>query len=169
MPSWLRQDPGEIAEMVDRERNVGICRLADRLAVVPGFGLGEQVEVFLEPVRDLQENVRTCRGRGPAPVALRGMGGVEGKLDVRGVGPRHLADLLAGDRGDVVEIAPVHGGHEGAADEVVVALLEGRCVSAGNLCHLVHGKVSSFWGAALARAVRGGNLRPRGRPVSRGR
>ena len=37
------QDAREIAEMIDRQRNVGRRRLADRLAIVPGLSLGQQV------------------------------------------------------------------------------------------------------------------------------
>ncbi|MNS22584.1 hypothetical protein D3C72_543840 [compost metagenome] len=47
----------EVAEVVDRQRNVGIEGFADRLAVVPGFGNGQQFEVLLDTVGDLQQNV----------------------------------------------------------------------------------------------------------------
>ena len=47
------QHAGEVAEVVDRQRQVGGQRLADRLAVVPGLGDGEHLEVLLDPVGDL--------------------------------------------------------------------------------------------------------------------
>ena len=43
---------GEVAEMIDGQRDVGVGRLADRLAVVPGLGEGDQVEILLHPVGD---------------------------------------------------------------------------------------------------------------------
>ena len=43
-------------------------------------------------------------GAGAAPGVLGGVGGVERGFDVGGVGARDLADRLAGDRRDVVEI-----------------------------------------------------------------
>jgi hypothetical protein len=68
--------------MVDRQRDVGGRRLADRLAVVPGLGRREQVEVGLDPVGDLQQDVRAMRGRGLAPGVLGGMRGIERQLDI---------------------------------------------------------------------------------------
>ncbi|MCY1460385.1 hypothetical protein D9M71_779410 [compost metagenome] len=47
----------EIAEVVDRQRDVGVEGFADRLAVVPGFGDGQQFEVLLDTVGDLQQHV----------------------------------------------------------------------------------------------------------------
>ncbi|MPL73764.1 hypothetical protein SDC9_19570 [bioreactor metagenome] len=135
------QDTGEVAEMVDRQRDVGGGRLADRLAVVPGLGGGEQVEVRLEPVGDLQQHVRAVRGRGGAPAILGGMGSVERQLDIGSVRTGDFANLAAGDRGDVVEILAADRRHELAADEVIVARLERRHHHALELgrhvgCHL---------------------------------
>ena len=47
---------GEVAEVVDGERNVGGGRLADRLAVVEGFSEREQLQVLLHAVGDLEED-----------------------------------------------------------------------------------------------------------------
>ena len=63
--------------MVDRERQVGRGRLADRLAVVPGFGQREQIEVLLHAVGDLVENQRAFGDAGAAPGLLGGVRGVE--------------------------------------------------------------------------------------------
>ena len=43
---------GEVAEVVDRERDVGGERLAHRLAVLPGLGDREHLEVGLDGVGD---------------------------------------------------------------------------------------------------------------------
>ena len=44
---------GEIAKMIDRQRNIGERRFADRLAVVPCLGTGEQFQILLHAVGDL--------------------------------------------------------------------------------------------------------------------
>jgi hypothetical protein len=48
------------------------------------------------------------------------VGGIERKLDVRGLRARDLADRLAGDWTDIVEIFAVDRRHSLAADEIVV-------------------------------------------------
>ena len=48
---------GEIAEMVDRQRNIGMGRLADRLAVVDRLGHRDQIQIGFHPVGDLQQDV----------------------------------------------------------------------------------------------------------------
>jgi hypothetical protein len=49
------------------------------------------------------------------------VGGVERQLDVGSLGAGNLADRLAGDGADIVEIVPVDGGQPFSADEIVVA------------------------------------------------
>ncbi len=49
------------------------------------------------------------------------MGGVEREFDVGGGGTGDLAELGAGDRARIVEVAPLDRCDEFAADEVVVA------------------------------------------------
>ena len=52
---------GEIAEVIDGERHVGVRRLADRLAVVDGLDGGEDLEVLLHAVGDLvQDSARSA-------------------------------------------------------------------------------------------------------------
>ena len=63
-PSWARSAAGEIAEVVDRQRQVGVRRLADRLAVVHRLDERERLEVGLDPVGDPVEDVRAVGGRG---------------------------------------------------------------------------------------------------------
>ena len=115
---------GEIAEMVDGERDVGGHRLADRLAVVPCLGERNLLQIRLNPVGDLVEDLRPFGDGGAPPGIFRGMRGVESGLDVRRVGAGDLADRLAGDRRDVVEIFAGFGGSPFAADIVLVTLGE---------------------------------------------
>jgi hypothetical protein len=64
--AFLRaQAAGEVAEVVDRQRDVGVQRLAHRLAVVHRLGVGQQLEVLLDAVGDLQQEVGALgRARG---------------------------------------------------------------------------------------------------------
>ena len=97
-PSWARIAPGEIAEVIDRQRDVGVQRLADRLAVVPGFGDRDRLQVLLDPVGDLVQDHRPLGRRRLAPRGCRGVRGVQRLLDIGLVRPRHLAERLAGYR-----------------------------------------------------------------------
>ncbi len=114
----------EITEMVDGERDVGGHRLADRLAVVPRFGERNLLQVRFDAVGDLIEHLRPFGDRGAPPGVFRSVRGVESGLDVRSVGAGDLADRLAGDRRDVVEIFAGFGGLPFAADVVLVPLGE---------------------------------------------
>ncbi len=82
---------GEIAEMIDGERNVGEGRLADRLAVVDGLDRGEHLEVLLHAVGDFVEDLGALGRRGVAPGVLRLMRRVERKLDIGGLRAGDLA------------------------------------------------------------------------------
>ena len=81
--AFLSADAGrEIAEMVDGQGNIGGHGFADRLAVVPGLGLGKHLQLVLHPLGDLHQDVGALGDRGAAPFVLGGMGGVERGLDV---------------------------------------------------------------------------------------
>ena len=95
---------GEVAEVIDGQRQVGGGRLADRLAVVPGFGAREEIEVLLHAVSDPVEDQRALGRAGAAPGVLGGMGRVERGLDVLGVGTGDFAEKLAVYRREVLEI-----------------------------------------------------------------
>ena len=130
--SLLRADrAGEIAEMVDGERQVGRHRLADRLAVIPCLDNGQLFQIGFHPVGDAVEDERPFGDGCAAPAILRGMGGVQRKIDVAGIRSRDFADHLAIDRGYIVEIAS--GARRGpfSADEVVIAGGKGRLQSIG--------------------------------------
>jgi hypothetical protein len=115
---------GEIAEVVDGERDVGGQGFTDRLAVVPRFGDGQRFEVGFEAVGDAEQH-RGALGDGCTRPAVAGpVGGVEGEFDVGSLGARYLAEHLAGDRCRIVEILTVDRGDPLSADEVVVAGLK---------------------------------------------
>jgi hypothetical protein len=96
---------GEVAEMVDGKRHVSRGGLADRLAIVPGLGEREQIEVFLHAVGDAVQDQRAFGDAGAAPGFLGRMRGVERVLDVLGIGARDLAKQPAVDRREILEIA----------------------------------------------------------------
>ncbi len=117
---------GEIAEVVNGEGDVGGAGFADGFAVVPGFGLGEELEVVLHTLGDADEDVGAFGDAGFAPERCGGVGGIEGELDIACVAAGDQADGFAGDRADVLEVLAVDGRGPFAADEVFVAALKGR-------------------------------------------
>ena len=122
---FLRPDrAGEIAEVVDSQREIGGHRLTDRLAVVPGFGGSQHLEIRLHAVGDLVEDLSALGRAGAAPGVLCGVCGVESGLDVGNIGAGDLADRQSGDRRDVVEIFAGLGRPPLAADVVLVTLGE---------------------------------------------
>ena len=127
------QHTGEVAEVVDRERQVGGEGLADRLAVLPGLGDGQHLEVLLDAVGDAVQDERALGERRPAPRGCGSVRGVEGRLDVLGGAAADLAERLAVDRRDVLEVLALLRLDPVAADEVAVAALDGneRAVRAG--------------------------------------
>jgi ParB family chromosome partitioning protein len=122
-------DAGEVAEVVDDEREVGRERLPDRLPVVDGVDEGEVLQVGLGDVGDPVEHVGPVRHRRVPPrlverLLRRGHGVVDVHLGRAG----DLGKVLPVDGGRVVEVLPVDGLDELAADVVEVALLELRAV-----------------------------------------
>ena len=68
--------------MVDRQRHIGRHRLPDRLAVVPRLGTGEQFEILLHSVGDLEQDVASLGRRSIAPGLERRMCRIERRFDV---------------------------------------------------------------------------------------
>ena len=135
-PAFLGADGGgEVAEVVGGERDVGVEGFADRLAVVPGFGDGEHLEVLVDPVGDLVQDRGALGDGGLAPGRCDLVGGVQRQLDVLGGAAGDLAEGLAGDGGDVLEVLALDRGNPLAADPVLVAVLEGDLRALGTgLC-----------------------------------
>ena len=147
------QNAGEIAEMVNRQRNVGIHGFANRLAVIPGFRSGDQLEIGFDPVGDLEQQVRAISGGGLAPGLFRAVSRVESQIDVGGIRLGDLADNRAGDRRDVVHVLPVDRRYEFSTDEIVVAGPEWRARQGRVLNHFVHDIL------LISRALRQGMMR----------
>ncbi len=95
---------GEITKVIDRQREVGGARLADRFAVVPGLGDREALEIFLHAIGDPVQDRSALGDTGARPRVLGGVRRVEGCFDVLMVGARDLADDLAVHRRGIVEI-----------------------------------------------------------------
>ena len=139
--AFLRaQAAGEVAEMIHGERDVGVQRLADRLAVVDGLGIREQLEVLLDAVGDPEQDVRAPGRRGAAPCIGGRVSRVQRELDVFGARARGARERLAVDRRDHVEVLALEGRHELAADEVVVLRLERERGTRGAGSGVEHGR-----------------------------
>src|SRR5690606_6564040 len=118
----LRADRArEVAEVVDRERDVGREGLADGLAVLPRLRDGDPLEVLLHAVGDLVEDHGALGRARAAPGAGGAVRGVEGALDVVGVPARDLGERAARDGAGVLEVLPARRRDVLAADPVVVA------------------------------------------------
>ena len=129
----------EVAEVVGGQRNVGVEGFAHGLAVVPGFGDGQQFEVLLDAVGDFQQYPRAVLGAGFAPGVCGCVGGVQCFVDVFGSGAREVGDGLAVDRRGVGEVVAIDRRHEFAADVVAVFGLERNDGAFGTGVCITHG------------------------------
>ncbi|CFW91781.1 Uncharacterised protein [Bordetella pertussis] len=121
----LRPDAArEIAEMVDRQRQVGRGGLAQRLAVVDRLGHRQHGQLSLDAVGDAQQDVGPLGGRGARPRGARAMRRVQRQFDVGRARARHAAKRLAGNGRQIVEVLPACRSHPLAADVVLVLFLE---------------------------------------------
>src|ERR1035437_8284991 len=124
-PAFLGTDgAGEVTEVVGGQRDVRVQGLPDGLAVVPGLGNGEQLQVLHHPVRDLVQDHGSIRWRGLAPGRGGLVGCVQGKLNVLFGAAGCLGELLAGDGGEVREVLALGRGNPFPADPVLVASFE---------------------------------------------
>ena len=126
------QNAGEVAEVVDGQRDIGGQGLPHRLAVVPGLDDGDRLEVLLHAVGDLEQDVATIAGGRTAPRGCRGVRGVEGEFDVLGSASGDLAERLAVHGGHVLEVLAFDGGDTRATDPVVIARFEFCDASGGS-------------------------------------
>ena len=112
--------------MIHQQGQVGVERLADTLAVIPGFHVGQGLQVRLDPVGDAQQGIRTLGGRGPAPGVRRRMCRIEGDMQVRRRGAGYFTIFLTGYRCDIFEIVALQGGNPLAPDKILITALEGK-------------------------------------------
>ncbi|MNM70584.1 hypothetical protein D3C81_822170 [compost metagenome] len=130
---------GEVAEVIDRQWDVGVEGFTDRLAVVPGFGDGQDFEVLFDAVGDSQQDVGAVLHRGTAPGIGSGVGGIEGFVDVFGAGAGEFGDRLAVHRGSVGEVLTLDRRNELTTDVVTVAALERNLCAFGTGMCVTHG------------------------------
>ena len=124
-PALLGADgAGEVAEMVDRQRKVGIEGLADRLAVLPALRDREHLEVRLDRVGDRVQDLGAVGRRGLAPRLARSVRRVEREVDVRRGRARDLAERLSRRGARIGAVGALDRGDPMATDEVLVARLQ---------------------------------------------
>ena len=138
------QYAGEVAEMIDRQRQIGEGRLAQRLAVVERLDERDEVELLLEDVGDLVEDLGPLGRRGLAPAVPRLVSGIQRELDVGRRRARDVAQFPTCHGARVVEVAALDGRYPPAADEVVVFFADQDLF--GNLIKglLIHGVLPGF-------------------------
>ena len=111
---------GKVAEMVHGERDVSSHGFTDRFAVIHGFGIGQQFQVGLYAIGNLEQDIGAAGGVGFAPGVGSGVCGVKRQINVFGGGAGSLGVDLAADRGDHVKVLAFDGRDKLAAYEVVV-------------------------------------------------
>jgi hypothetical protein len=83
--------------VVNRQGDVGVQGFADGLAVVDGFGVGQQFQVGFDAIGNFQQGVAARGGVGFAPGVCCSVGSVQCQLDVFGGRARGLGVNLAAD------------------------------------------------------------------------
>ena len=136
---------GEVTEVIECERNVGVQGFTDRFAVVHGFDVGQPFEVGLHAVGDLEQHIGTLAGRSLSPSVGGRVGGVQRQLDVFGTGAGGLGEDGTVDRGDHIEVFTLDRRDPLAADKVVVLGFEMDQGFGASGCGIDH-VVSFVWG-----------------------
>ncbi|SBL66097.1 Uncharacterised protein [Klebsiella michiganensis] len=119
--SLLRaQAAGEIAEVIDRQRQVGVEGFADRLTVIPALRYRQIFQVGLNTVGNLQQQISTVLSRRFAP----GVGGpvrrIKGEVDIFGIRTRKLPDVATVDRGGIHKEFSTDGFNKFTVNKVTV-------------------------------------------------
>jgi hypothetical protein len=134
------QRSGEVPEVVDGQRQIGVERLADRLAVVPRLRERKGFQVRLDAVGDLEQDPGPLPSGRLAPRGGRAVRRVERLVDVGFRRARDLAEGLAGDGRRVLEVLTAGRRNPFAANEIAVAGLERhQCVGGTWACENGHG------------------------------
>ena len=103
--AFLRaQTTGEIAEMIDRQRQVGVQGFADWFAVIPALRYRQILQILLNAVGDLQQKMRTLLYRGSPPGVRRPVCRIKGQIDIFGVGTGKLRNVAPIDGRSIHEI-----------------------------------------------------------------
>ena len=98
-PSWARMADGEVAEVVDRQRDVGGEGLAHGLAVLPRLGDGQHLQVLLHAVGDLEQDVGALGRAGPPQASRAACAASRASSTSSAVERATLAEGLARSRG----------------------------------------------------------------------
>ena len=98
-PLLCPQTAGKIAEVIDRQRQIGIQRFAHRFTIVPAFSNRQIFQVLLNPIGDLKQQVGTMLYRCFPPGFRGAVCGIKSKIDIFGIGA-----------GKLCNVTPVHGG-----------------------------------------------------------
>ena len=136
--AFLRTDStGEIPEMVDCQRQIGMSGFTDRLAVVPCFSSRKLRQVFLNAVSDLIEDHSTFGWACFAPCLFCCVGCIKCCINIGCIGTCDFTQNLTIDRGCVVEIAARLGLYPFAANEIAITFGKLRLYGAMKF-YLVH-------------------------------
>ena len=100
-PFLRAQAAGEGAEVIDRQRQVGVERFADRFAVIPALRHRQILEVGLNTVGNLQQQIGALLSRRFAPGVGGPMRRIQGEVDIFGIRSRELTNVATVDRGGV--------------------------------------------------------------------
>src|SRR3982074_3308982 len=107
LPSCAPMAPAKYREWAPASGQIRRGCLAYRLAVLPGLGDGERLEVLLDPVGDLGEDVRPLRRRRAPPLLRRPVRRVQSQLDIGRGRPRDLTEHGTVDRRRIQEVSPL--------------------------------------------------------------
>ena len=106
------QATGKITEVIHQQRDIGIQGLANPLAVVPGFNIGQRLEILFDTIGNFQQRIG----------ALGDRCFIQRLVQIGGSGPRHLTDHSSRHRCNVLEILPFKRRHPLSADEILIAI-----------------------------------------------
>lgn len=110
--------------MIDGEWDVRREGLAHRLAVLPGLGHGDLLEVFLDAIRNTVQEQRALSRSGLAEGFEGLLRSVDSQVDVSFLTTGYLTKDLTSDRRDVVHVLAVDRRYPFAANVVVITLAE---------------------------------------------
>ncbi|MCY1352244.1 hypothetical protein D9M69_385320 [compost metagenome] len=126
----------EVAEAGSGARHVQAAGVANRVAGVQGFQLGQLFEVFLDLVRQLQQQAPTLGARQCGPGRECPLGGGHRQVDVLGFGGSDMGNQRAVVRRQDFDGPALQGRYEAAVDEELVLHGKSSPGAAGEPRHL---------------------------------